>query len=125
MTDNATLNSNLTVAGAFNQIPTTWNMPQANIVGGSNFVTFAHGVVPNGTTQTINFVQSILANGTTPGSNQIVRIFDATASTTLLATNGNWNGTLTITNGTRWYARFENNSTTNIQATASVHGHIQ
>lgn len=105
-----------------NVIPFSFNLPNQTVIGLSNSVTFAHRVVPNGMTQTVSYVDMLLIGGTSPGVNQIVRVFDATASATLLATNSTWRGTLTITNGTRWYARFENNSATNISVSASVNG---
>ncbi len=119
------LQSNLTVNSTFNQVPLSFSLPINTINGNSNWMTFAHGTVPSGKTVTINYVQSLLDNGNAPGTDQVVRIYDATGASTLLATNGNWNGTVTITNGLRWYARFENNSTTNINVSASIHGNIK
>lgn len=119
------VSGNQTVAGTFNQVPLSFSLPINTINGNSNWMTFAHGTVPSGKTVTINYVQSLLDNGNAPGVDQLVRIYDATGASTLLATNGNWNGTVTITSGLRWYVRFENNSTTNINVSASIHGNIK
>lgn len=113
------------VAGDFNQIPFSFSLPINTINGGSNWITFAHAVVPMGKTVTINHVQSLTDGGSDPGTNQVVRIYDVSNAQTLLATNGNWSGSITITNGLRWYARFENNSATNINASASIHGNLK
>lgn len=116
--------SNLNVTAAFNQVPLTFNLSM-NTVASSNQITFAHATVPSGKTVTINYVQSLNQNGTAPGTNQVVRIYDATAASTVLATNGNWVGSVTIPAGNRWYATFENNSSTNIVISSSIHGNIK
>jgi len=107
------------------QVPMSFSFPINTINGNSNWITFAHDVVPAGKTFTINRVQSLTDGGSVPGADQLVRIYDVTNDQTLLATNGNWTGIITITNGLRWYARFENNATTNINASASIHGHMK
>lgn len=108
-----------------NRISTSYNLSRMTVGGGSNFITFAHGIVPSNLTLTIRYVQSLVDDGSNPGTNQVVRVFNVTTATTLVVTNGNWVGFVTVPQTNRWYARFENNSTTNIAVNASVHGFME
>ena len=122
--------STLVVQGAliatstFNQVPLSWGIPITTIGGNSNWVTFVHEKVPSGKTTTITRLRVLNDAGASPETNQIVRIFNATTAATLLSTNANWDGSITFTNLTRWYARFENNaSATNaVNVSCSIQG---
>lgn len=120
----AQVNGDFDVSGVFNQVPLSFSLPVTTLLGTTSN-TFAHQTVPAGKTVTINHVQSITEAGAVPAATQLVRIYDASNGQTLLATNGNWTGTITITNGLRWYARFENNAVTAITVSASVHGNLK
>ena len=112
------------VVGAFNQKPIAFCIPVTTVAGNSNWVTFVHELIPSTKTTTITRLRVLTDAGANPATNQIVRIFNATTAATLLATNANWDGSITLTNLTRWYARFENNaSATNaVNVSCSIQG---